>query len=814
MTDTLAPRSNPYVGPRAFQRGEVLYGRDREVMELLDLLIAERIVLLYSMSGAGKTSLIQAALLPQLEREGFKVLPPMRVSLDPCEAGDRSTEPATIQTTDSATNRYILSLLLSLDEALPEDQQSSVAELSDLTLDEYLECCYSGSAGPEGIVLIFDQFEEILTVDPTDREAKAEFFAQVGAALRDRERWALFAMREEFLAGLDPYLRPVPTRLSTTYRLELLGAASSKHAMLEPARAAGVEFTATAADKLVDDLRTLRVQQPDGSTTVTLGEHVEPVQLQVVCRRLWDRLPAGATQIVEADVESVGDVDTALRGYYADRVAAIAAESGVPERAIRDWCDQQLITEQGIRGQVLQGREESQGLDNQAIWPLVNAHLVRAEKRRGATWFELAHDRLIEPVRADNADWREAHLHPLQRQAALWEEAGHPGGLLLRGETLVQAEAWAKAHMEELTSIEREFLEACQEARALAERERRQSRRIRWLAVGATIFSIIAIVLAIVAGLQTRAAQTSAQAAAMAQSTAESRLYEVETAEALAAQQREEALSAAESEAEARQLAQGLQATLAVNLEILLALQTSAVPTPTPTTMSGPVATSPTTMGTPVATLPPTPAQTAAPVGGQATLQAIGTQAAAIQATSTAAAVAAAATSTPAFLANNIQDFGRNQGRNGWKYLVEQGRKSGQWQEMKFGEFEGQPCWLSGTGEDYVRICVDGELHPGATTRVAYEWQPSVERDVGIHLQARMVDPACGGDGVEIEAFMVNENTGAIQRLGQFGVPAGSQTGITESVQTRVAPGILLYVTVDIYGNPGCDATYLEIEVD
>jgi hypothetical protein len=133
---------------------------------------------------------------------------------------------------------------------------------------------------------------------------------------------------------------------------------------------------------------------------------------------------------------------------------------------------------------------------------------------------------------------------------------------------------------------------------------------------------------------------------------------------------------------------------------------------------------------------------------------------------------------------------------------------------MRFGEFEGTPCWLSVTGEDYVRICADGELHPGVTTRVAYEWRPSVARDVGIHLDARMADPACGGDGVEIEAFTVNENTGASQGLGKFGVPAGSQDGITESLQTRMAPGILLYVTVDIYGDSGCDATYLEIEVD
>ena len=31
------PRPNPYHGPRSFQTGEKLYGRDRETAELLDL---------------------------------------------------------------------------------------------------------------------------------------------------------------------------------------------------------------------------------------------------------------------------------------------------------------------------------------------------------------------------------------------------------------------------------------------------------------------------------------------------------------------------------------------------------------------------------------------------------------------------------------------------------------------------------------------------------------------------------------------------------------------------------------------------------
>ena len=484
MIATSQLRPNPYVGPRAFRYGETLYGRDREVIELLGLLIAERIVLFYSPSGAGKTSLVQAALIPALEKEDFRVLPVIRVSLEPSPGLERLP----------TTNRYVLSVLLSLEEALPAEQQMSLAQLARMTLADYLKQREAGPDASRSSVLIFDQFEEILTVNPTDRAAKEAFFAQVGTALRARHRWALFAMREEYSAGLDPYLRPIPTRLRTTFRLDLLGEDAACLAMQRPARQAGVEFTDAAARKLVNDLRRVRLQGPEG-TTEELGLYVEPVHLQVVCRRLWEQLPTDDREIGEEDVEAIGDVDSALAGYYVERVAAIAGETGVSERAIREWFDRQLITAQGIRGQVLQDHERSQGLENRAIELLVDAHLVRAEKRRGATWFELAHDRLIEPVRKDNAIWYQTNLSALQRQADLWERQGRPGGLLLRNQALTEAEQWAAAHNAELTDTERDFLTACREAQAIAERERRQARLIRRWAISATIISVIAVCL-------------------------------------------------------------------------------------------------------------------------------------------------------------------------------------------------------------------------------------------------------------------------------------------------------------------------------
>ncbi|MCP4400097.1 MAG: hypothetical protein GY801_22670 [bacterium] len=552
---------NPYVGPRAFQEGETLYGRDREAGELLDLLISERIVLLYSPSGAGKTSLLRAALIPELKQEGFQVLPVIRVSLEPPPDFDL---PSTV-------NRYILSTLLSLEEELPPEQQTSLQELTGMELAAYLEQRETEAAETDGAVLIFDQFEEILTVDHVDQQAKAEFFAQLGKTLHDRHRWALFSMREEYSGSLDPYLRPVPTRLNTTFRLGLLKEKAARQTIREPAREAGVPFTDAAAIKLSDDLRRTEIQQSDGTVTKRVDPYIEPVQLQVVCHRLWEALPENATEIRETDIQEAGDVDSALAGYYAGRIQAGAQETGVQERAIREWFERHLISEGGFRRQVLQGSEQSQGLDNRTIEFLVDAYLVRTENRRGSTWYELAHDRLIKPVKENNTDWRERHLGTLQRQAALWGSRERPTGLLLRDEALKETEDWADKHQDELTSTERDFLAASQGAQAITERERRQTRRIRKLAIVATAISIIAIIGFLGAIYFFYQARNETDRAHKAETTATNEAENARRAEAKAKKERARSTS--------RELAMAAISNLEADpeLSVLLAVQALSV---------------------------------------------------------------------------------------------------------------------------------------------------------------------------------------------------------------------------------------------
>jgi tetratricopeptide (TPR) repeat protein len=399
-----------------------------------------------------------------------------------------------------------MSAILMIDKGLPPQERRPISELARLSLTEYLATLTDLSTDQKNIVLILDQFEEILTIDPTDREAKEEFFEQLGTALRNPKCWALFSMREDYVAALEPYLRKIPTRLSNTFRLDLLGEVDACEAIQNPARQQGVLFQDEAAQKLVNDLRTIRVQQLDGNTEEQLGQHVEPVHLQVVCCQLWEKLPDKTKTIEIENIVTSGDVNAALAGYYAERVKEIAVDKDVNERSIRGWFNNALITEEGIRGQVLHTPGSSQGLDDRAIWPLIDAHLVRAEKRRGATWFELAHDRLIRPIQSNNAEWLEKNLEPFQRQAELWDRQKRPDGLLLHDAALVEAEDWAGGNNPKLIPVERDFLKESQDARTnegleqerlrqQAEKDRRQIRRFRRLAYLTSVVSVISVIL-------------------------------------------------------------------------------------------------------------------------------------------------------------------------------------------------------------------------------------------------------------------------------------------------------------------------------
>ena len=383
------PPENPYVGPRPFESADArfFFGRDREIQDLVAMIVANPIVLLYAGSGAGKSSLINAAVVARLEgAHECEVLPVARVR------GVREEE------VPADGNVFVAAVVSHLSGG-----ESAPRSLGDYLRERGHPETSDGFPAPRALVI--DQFEELFTAYPERWEDRPGFFEDLGGAVRDDPLLrVVLAIREDFLAQLDPYARLLPDGLRARYRLERLGPAAALRAAKEPAHAAGRPFADGVAEQLVEDLQKVRLDTEHGPKEV-VGEYVEPVQLQVACRSLWQALPEVATTITEEHRAAFGDVDEVLADFYDEAIAAAATAARMSEDSLRERFVHDFITPMGTRGTVFWTREQTGGIPAAAIEELDARHLVRAELRAGARWYELTHDRLIEPIRASNSEF-------------------------------------------------------------------------------------------------------------------------------------------------------------------------------------------------------------------------------------------------------------------------------------------------------------------------------------------------------------------------------------------------------------------------
>ncbi|MFQ5848442.1 MAG: hypothetical protein ACE5IQ_12330, partial [Candidatus Methylomirabilales bacterium] len=402
---------NPYPGPRPFKREEekLFFGRDRQVRELRSLIIAHRVVLLYAQSGAGKTSLLNAGLVPLLMHEGFEVLAVTRVrGLIPQDEDLRDIP-----------NVYVFNTLIGWAEERADPGSLRSVSLASVLRERRPAMGAHGVPSPR--LAIFDQFEELFTFYPEHWEKRRGFFQQVAEALEaDPLLRVLFVIREDFLANLDPYVDLLPERLRTRYRLERLRGDAARLAVEGPLRGTGRSFADGVALSLVQELLEVRVETSTGEMVEVPGEFVEPVQLQVVCQNLWNGLPAEVRDITSDHLQVFGDVDEALKSFYERAVGTAVGETGVKEESLRLWFDNKLITSAGTRGTVFRGREQTEGVPNTVVDVLEGTHLIRAELRAGSRWYELTHDRFIGPIQKSNEIWRQ-HVGAAEARQRMWQ---------------------------------------------------------------------------------------------------------------------------------------------------------------------------------------------------------------------------------------------------------------------------------------------------------------------------------------------------------------------------------------------------------
>ena len=405
-TTDVKTQTSPYKGLDPFTRGDAgnYFGREDAAEELLKRVEGtDFIVLLLGPSGSGKSSLINAGLLPRLEDKGHKVVPVAAPGREPLAAILRAIKPGADMQTIRSDERNIVKTPKTLNELL--------------------------TAVDAKAILIIDQFGE--TLARTDVQPSLDTVGRALASLAGTHK-LLICIREsqrlqfEQTAGIGEAARSPANCFSppppSVYELR---------SMIEgPAEHVGLRF----GNGVVEDLVRSVAGNPDALPL-----------LQFTLNKLWDnRERSEITQSVYRKVGSPRDALTSTAETVLQQFSA--SEKDLARRVFL-----KLVVPAGdkdfVRNRV--GRDMlSVGEDAFTVDRILDAfeqakllRKIPSPEVGGEDRFEVAHETLIAywPTLAawlaDARHGRETEAK-LISTARLWLDSGRDDGYLITGEAL------------------------------------------------------------------------------------------------------------------------------------------------------------------------------------------------------------------------------------------------------------------------------------------------------------------------------------------------------------------------------------------
>jgi tetratricopeptide (TPR) repeat protein len=386
--------SAPYVGLRAFDEedGYKFFGRTRESYEIAALWQANRFTVLYGPSGVGKTSLLQAGVIPLLDPTRTDLFPLGRVS-------HASAFPVAAL---SERNPYTFALLSSWSPMESPTRLSGLRVLDFLRrrgerIDQY--------GDPVPTLVAIDQAEELFSDFTRRQPYRQKFIDELVEAMDELPGLhLLLSTREDYLAAVLTYERELGRRARARFQLLPFNRDAALDATRRPLAGTHRSFALGAAETLVDDLRTVRIVSAIGDAVTIKVDTVEPVYLQVVCTTLWRSLHDDVREITSQHVRQHADVDRALAEFCNQALTAVSEDHDLPVTELRSWLQRTFVTELGTRDTAYEGLTQTAGMPNAVVRALEDRHVLKAELRSGARWYELQHDRLIKPIQQADAE--------------------------------------------------------------------------------------------------------------------------------------------------------------------------------------------------------------------------------------------------------------------------------------------------------------------------------------------------------------------------------------------------------------------------
>jgi len=354
------------------QDAPLFFGREPEVETICSQILAHRSFIIHGRSGAGKSSIVCAGLMPRLKAQGHLAFA-IRSFTDPIQ--------------------QMVNALLPMAEGV-----------NSFSLEELLSRAGSGSS-QRCVIFFLDQFEEFFLL--LGEESRKKFVEALGRLLvhENLPLRLVFALREDLLAEMSQFKTAIPEIFHHEYRLKRLSREQAAAAITGPARVAGCHYEAELVQRLLDDLN-----DQDG---------VDPPQLQIVCDQLYDAR-GHDNKLTVAAYERLGTASKIIAGY----LARVLRRFNTADLRIAKEILKTLISPDGQR-LILRGAELNTRLKkfasnaNAIVEELVAARVVRCRNQDGEGWLELAHDYLLPEV----SRWLTAEDRALKRARGLLERA-------------------------------------------------------------------------------------------------------------------------------------------------------------------------------------------------------------------------------------------------------------------------------------------------------------------------------------------------------------------------------------------------------
>src|SRR5690242_8626527 len=492
----------PYLGlvPFGERDAPVFYGRGELAGQLVQRLAGPGIVLMAGESGAGKSSLLQAGLMPRLaagalgpgsQRWPRRVIRP---------AGSPLRELA-VQLAELAGTDPV-SVYRSL--AAAPDEAPMLAELAIRTATGRGADTEPGApadaepAAPPRLVLVVDQFEELFSSDGDTDAGQAEreaFIAALHAAAtvpagphKVAQALVVAAVRADFLGHLIAY-PPLKSALDAgPFTVGPMSEAELRLAITGPAAEAGLAVEPALADAVIAELR--------GGTGQGLGSGVLPLMSQAMAAT-WEHRE-GSVLTVRAYRRAGGVADAVNRGAQ----AAYDALTGRQQDAARLVFTQlTVITPDGqvARRRCARADLRSPGPEMAAdVDAVIEVFSARRLLVLGRDSVEISHDVLLQAWK-QLRDWLgddqldRALYSQVVTDAATWDANGRDASYLYRPGRLATIDAaaarWqeAPARYLPLPAAGQAFLRAAHRA------ARRGARRRRGVIAGLLALTVAAI---------------------------------------------------------------------------------------------------------------------------------------------------------------------------------------------------------------------------------------------------------------------------------------------------------------------------------